>query len=135
MEVWGPPYNCGSWVSVTGVKGQRRGQIRFLFSQIKKAFLMIMEHHGLLGNTRFSFEFHKCLIILASSRFSMSDTLSGIVQVSCWGRLWSEFHFLLFEHVFWGWLKGDDSLLVPAYLKPQYQLIQWKGRVHVPTCT
>lgn len=96
---------------------------------------MIMEHHGLLGNTRFSFEFHKCLIILTSSHFSMSDTLFGIVQVSCWGRLWSEFHFLIFEHVFWGWLKGDDSLLVPAYLQPWYQLIQWKGRVHVPTCT
>lgn len=56
------------------------------------------------------------IILVAFSHFSTKDTLSGIIQISCQDKMWSGFHFLIFKHVFWSWLKGD-SLLVQAYLK------------------
>lgn len=47
-------------------------------------------------------------------------------------------NFLIIEHIFWGWLKGDGSLLVLAYLKLdpcEPGLIQSMGRshIHMPT--
>ena len=78
MKVWGP-YNCGQLGECDWCKGPEKGQIRLLFSQLKKVFLRIMEHHGLLGNARFSFEFHRCLIILASSHLTPCLACTGFL--------------------------------------------------------